>query len=106
MLVLADLTSTKTDIFEALARLRQNDATKHLPVIGFSREDTTDLKSAPWPRGSPSWSARPPSSTSCPSAWTRPCRLSKAPRGNNLSNYGAGILAAGEAQARRISKGS
>ena len=46
MLVLADLTSTKTDIFEALTRLRQNDATKHLPVIGFSREDTTDLKSA------------------------------------------------------------
>ncbi|HXP63426.1 MAG TPA: hypothetical protein VN829_23185 [Dongiaceae bacterium] len=46
MLVLADLTSTKTDIFEALARLRHNDATKHLPVIGFSREDTAELKSA------------------------------------------------------------
>jgi PleD family two-component response regulator len=46
MLVLADLAGTKTDIFDALARLRQNDATKHLPVIGFSREDTRDLKSA------------------------------------------------------------
>ncbi len=46
MLVLADLSCTKTDIFGALARLRQNEATRHLPVIGFGGDDKTDLQSA------------------------------------------------------------
>jgi PleD family two-component response regulator len=44
MLVLADLEPTKNDVCAALARLRQNEATKHLPVIAFSGQDTGDLE--------------------------------------------------------------
>jgi PleD family two-component response regulator len=46
MLVLADLNCRKTDICGALARLRQNQATRHLPVIGFGGDDQRDLQSA------------------------------------------------------------
>ncbi len=46
MLVLADLASTKNDVCAALARLKQNQATKHLPVIAFSGQDAGDLETA------------------------------------------------------------
>ena len=38
MLVLADLESTRNDVCSAIARLRQNAGTKHLPVIAFGSE--------------------------------------------------------------------
>ena len=46
MLVLADLHSTRNDVCAALARLKQNEATKHLPVIAFSGQDTDELQAA------------------------------------------------------------
>lgn len=46
MLVLADLHSTRNDVCAALTRLKQNEATKHLPVIAFSGEDTDELQAA------------------------------------------------------------
>jgi CheY-like chemotaxis protein len=46
MLVLADLNCAKTDICGVLARLRQNEPTKHLPVIGFCGDGKTGLQSA------------------------------------------------------------
>src|SRR5271169_3192985 len=39
MLVLADLESTRNNVTPAISRLRQNTATKHLPVIAFSEND-------------------------------------------------------------------
>ena len=44
MLVLADLESTQNDVCAALARLKENEATRHLPVIAFSGQDTGDLQ--------------------------------------------------------------
>lgn len=38
MLVLADLESTRNNVCSAIARLRQNAGTKHLPVIAFGSE--------------------------------------------------------------------
>lgn len=46
MLVLADLESTRDNICAAIARLKQNAATKHLPVIAFSGESATELQAA------------------------------------------------------------
>jgi CheY-like chemotaxis protein len=46
MLVLADLESTRNNVCAAVARLRQNTATKHLPVIAFSGERVVDLQAA------------------------------------------------------------
>jgi len=46
MLVLAELESTRNDVCAALARLKQNEATRHLPVIAFSGQDTGDLPAA------------------------------------------------------------
>ena len=46
MLVLADLESTRNDVCAALARLKQNQATKHLPVIAFGGQDGGDLEAA------------------------------------------------------------
>ena len=46
MLVLADLESKQNDVCAALARLKQNQATKHLPVIAFSSQDGEDLEVA------------------------------------------------------------
>ena len=46
MIVLADLASTRKDVCAVLARLRQNAATKHLPVVAFSDENTADLQAA------------------------------------------------------------
>jgi PleD family two-component response regulator len=46
MLVFADLESTRDSICSAIGRLRQNPATKHLPVIAFGGEQATDLQDA------------------------------------------------------------
>ena len=46
MLVLADLESTRNDVCAALARLKQNTATRHLPVIAFSGEGAAELQVA------------------------------------------------------------
>ena len=46
MLVLADLESIRDNVCAALAHLRQNAATKHLPVIAFSGESAAELQAA------------------------------------------------------------
>jgi CheY-like chemotaxis protein len=46
MLVLADLQSSRNDVTQALARLKQNPATRHLPVIGFGADGAPDLETA------------------------------------------------------------
>jgi CheY-like chemotaxis protein len=46
MLVLADLDSSRNNVCAALARLKQNAATKHLPVIAFSGENAAELRAA------------------------------------------------------------
>jgi CheY-like chemotaxis protein len=46
MLVLADLESSRDDVCPAIARLKQNDATKHLPVIAFAGESSDALQAA------------------------------------------------------------
>lgn len=46
MLVLADLESTAGDVCAAIAALRQNPATRHLPVVGISGEKSADLEAA------------------------------------------------------------
>jgi CheY-like chemotaxis protein len=46
MLVLADLESSHRNVCAALARLRQNPATQHLPVIAFGGETAPDLQAA------------------------------------------------------------
>jgi CheY-like chemotaxis protein len=46
LLVVADLESAKNKVLPALGLLKQNPETKHLPIIGFSREDTPELRSA------------------------------------------------------------
>ena len=46
MLVLADLESTRNNVCTALARLRQNAATQHLPVIAFGGEAEATLREA------------------------------------------------------------
>ena len=44
MLVLADLEPSRNDVCAAIARLKQNQATKHLPVIAFSADQPADLQ--------------------------------------------------------------
>jgi PleD family two-component response regulator len=46
MLVLADLAARRTKIVEAIAQLRQNPETSHLPVIGFAEENDAAVQSA------------------------------------------------------------
>jgi CheY-like chemotaxis protein len=46
MLVLADLESARNNVCSALARLKQNAATRHLPVIAFSGENAGELQAA------------------------------------------------------------
>lgn len=46
MLVLADLEPMQNNVCAALARLKQNPATKHLPIIAFSSQDAADLQAA------------------------------------------------------------
>jgi CheY-like chemotaxis protein len=44
LLVLADLESTRENVCAAVARLKQNPATRHLPVIGIARETAINLQ--------------------------------------------------------------
>ena len=46
MLVLADLSSSRTDVGAAIARLKQDPATAHIPVIAFADEGADALQSA------------------------------------------------------------
>ena len=46
MLVLADLSSSRTDVGAAIARLKQDPATAHIPVIAFAEESADALRSA------------------------------------------------------------
>ena len=46
MLVLADLVNAANDVCSAVASLKQNPATRHLPVIGFGGEDKPELQAA------------------------------------------------------------
>ena len=46
MLVLADLEPAQNNVCTALARLKQNPATKHLPIIAFSGQDAAELQAA------------------------------------------------------------
>ena len=46
MLVLADLESTRYNVCAALARLKQNPITQHLPVIAFGGDNSPDLQAA------------------------------------------------------------
>ena len=46
MLVLADLSSARNDVCAALGRLKQNAATKHLPVVAFSDRGAAELQAA------------------------------------------------------------
>ncbi len=44
MLVLADLESTQHNVCSALTQLKQNEATKHLPVIAICPDTATELQ--------------------------------------------------------------
>ena len=44
MLLLADLTSDHQKVCGAIARLKQNPATRHVPVIGFGDQDSPELQ--------------------------------------------------------------
>jgi CheY-like chemotaxis protein len=46
MVVLADLESTRNNVCDAIAGLKANPATKHLPVIGFCGEKAAGLQAA------------------------------------------------------------
>lgn len=46
MLVLADLQSTRNDVCAALATLKREPDTTHLPVIAFAADDSAELKAA------------------------------------------------------------
>jgi CheY-like chemotaxis protein len=47
LIVLADLdSSSRNDVLSAITRLRQNSATRHLPVIGCSHESSAELQTA------------------------------------------------------------
>src|SRR5262249_43202321 len=46
MLVLADLEASRNSACAAIAELKKNPATQHLPVIAFARENARDLEAA------------------------------------------------------------
>ena len=46
MLVLADLECSRQNICAALSRLKQNPATKHLPIIAFGAENSPGTQEA------------------------------------------------------------
>lgn len=46
MLVLADLNSSRNNVCEALAKLKQTPATQHLPVIAFGADHSPALETA------------------------------------------------------------
>jgi CheY-like chemotaxis protein len=46
MLVVADFEAGREDVCAAIARLKQNSATQHLPVIGFGNDGAADWQAA------------------------------------------------------------
>ena len=46
MLVFADLRAAQQDVCAAIARLKRNTATKHLPVVAFGEEGAPELEQA------------------------------------------------------------
>jgi CheY-like chemotaxis protein len=46
MLVIADLQSSKNDVLPVVTRLRQNQATSHVPVLGFVQHETEENRKA------------------------------------------------------------
>ena len=46
MLVIADLESGGNTVCQAIAELRTEDATRHIPVLAFARETATELMAA------------------------------------------------------------
>jgi CheY-like chemotaxis protein len=46
LLVLADLEFAKMDVCAVISRLKQNPATKHLPVIAFGGDKSPELQAA------------------------------------------------------------
>jgi CheY-like chemotaxis protein len=46
MLVLADLVSTRDNVCSAIARLKQNPDTQHIPIIVFAPDAAVDLQKA------------------------------------------------------------
>ena len=46
MLVLADLASARDNVWDGIKLLKQNPATRHLPVIAFSKETSPLLEAA------------------------------------------------------------
>jgi CheY-like chemotaxis protein len=46
MVVLADLNSTRQDVCGAIARLKQDRATQHIPVIVFAPEESVEIQTA------------------------------------------------------------
>jgi CheY-like chemotaxis protein len=46
LLVLADLQSARNDVCAAISRLKQNPATRHLPVIAFGAESAAEAQAA------------------------------------------------------------
>ncbi|MBI3848691.1 MAG: hypothetical protein HY298_00140 [Verrucomicrobia bacterium] len=46
LVVLADLASSLTNVSVAIARLKQNPDTKHLPVIAFSSDEEKEAREA------------------------------------------------------------
>ena len=46
MLVLADLASTRDNVCAGIRQLRENAATKHVPVIAFSQDNSPKLQAA------------------------------------------------------------
>ncbi|MFN7138770.1 MAG: hypothetical protein ACK4UN_05490 [Limisphaerales bacterium] len=46
LVVIADLTSHKTDVCAAIKKLKENPATQHVPVIAFTSEKNAALQNA------------------------------------------------------------
>jgi CheY-like chemotaxis protein len=46
LVVLADVVSSRADVCDAIARLRQNPETRHIPVIAFADDNATELQNA------------------------------------------------------------
>jgi CheY-like chemotaxis protein len=46
LLVLADVVSTRNDVCGAIGRLKENPATKHLPIIAFGGDNSPELQTA------------------------------------------------------------
>jgi len=44
MLVLADLVSSRDNVCDGIKQLKQNAATRHVPVIGFSKDNSEALQ--------------------------------------------------------------